>query len=165
MSLFPACYCVKRVYVQNCKFKSANAPVKLHWFAHDIPAEQFPVHIWIWQHCEATLQHIYQTPWREKRNTVSFFAVTSCIWLVLNTFSTVPEIKQELVARSCELINVLRSAYSTPLYISARLQLWQSIQSAALMNPLQSSWEQVGAASFNWPQSNYYLVKPKRIDR
>lgn len=78
--------------------------------------------------------------------------------------SAVAEIKWDPPARSCELINVLRSAYSIPLYILARLQLWQSIQSAVLMNPLQSSWEQAGAASFDWPQSNYHSAKPKRTD-
>lgn len=144
------------------EYITAHALVKLHYFARD--TRQINSFLCICGYDRTARQHYktYVKPNGEKKkNIVSFFAVFSCIWLVLYTFSTVPEIKWKPLAHSCELINVLRSAYSTPLYISARLQLWQSIQSAALMNPLQSSWEQAGAASFNWPQSNYYLVKPK----
>lgn len=134
------CYCTcKSLCKENIQAKLDFLEEQLHGSTHGHTAQQ-------------KLQHICRTQWKEMQPSFSVLAVISCMWLVLCTFCvywTVPEIKCEPVARSCELINVLRSAYSTPLYSSARLQLWQSIQSAALMNPLQSSWEQAGAASFN----------------
>lgn len=134
------CHCVKRTQA-NWTVTRADSLVKLlhSWTKHVDTAE-------LWSSSTTCAK----TQWKQwMKYSWFFFTVISCIWLVLCTLSTVPEIKWEPVARSCELINVLRSAYSTPLYSSARLQLWQSIQSAALMNPLQSSWEQAGAASFN----------------
>lgn len=112
------------------------------------------MHTWTWQNCQATEN---QPNLMGKIIFIVFISVTSLP--VLYTFSTVPAIKWKPAASWCELFNVLRSAYSIPSYVSTRLQPRQSIQSAALMNPLQSSREQAGAASFHGPHTNYHSAK------